>query len=97
MAITVNLYYTGTNGAALKFAQEMIESGTVERIKKEKGNLKYDYFVPLDDSETVLLIDSWSSQEAIMELREKYDLHMRVERYVDDGAIQTNDEQFIRK
>ena len=35
----------------------MIESGTVERIKKEKGNLKYDYFVPLDDSETVLLID----------------------------------------
>ena len=42
MAITVNLYYTGTNGSARKFAQEMIESGTVERIKKEKGNLKYD-------------------------------------------------------
>ena len=108
MAITVNLYYTGTNGSARKFAQEMIESGTVEHIKNEKGNLKYDYFLPLDDSETVLLIDSWSSQEAIdihhaspmmktiMELREKYDLHMRVERYVDDGAIQTNDEQFIR-
>lgn len=56
MAITVNLYYTGTNGSARKFAQEMIESGTVEQIKKEKGNLKYDYFVPLDDSETVLLI-----------------------------------------
>ena len=37
MAITVNLYYTGTNGAALKFAQEMIESGTVEQIKKEKN------------------------------------------------------------
>lgn len=58
MAITVNLYYTGTNGFARKFAQEMIESGTVERIKKEKGNLKYDYFVPLDDSETVMLIVS---------------------------------------
>lgn len=109
MAITVNLYYTGTNGSARKFAQEMTASGTVDLIKKEKGNLKYDYFVPLDDSETVLLIDSWSSQEAIdihhaspmmktiMELREKYDLHMRVERYVDDESIQTNDEQFIRK
>lgn len=36
MAITVILYYTGTNGSARKFAQEMIESGTVERIKKEK-------------------------------------------------------------
>ena len=36
MAITVNLYYTGTNGSARKFAQEMTESGTVERIKKKK-------------------------------------------------------------
>lgn len=109
MAITVNLYYTGTNGSARKFAQEMTASGTVDLIKKEKGNLKYDYFVPLEDSEKVLLIDSWSSQEAIdihhaspmmktiMELCNKYDLHMRVERYVDDETIQTNDEQFIRK
>lgn len=36
MAITVNLYYTGTNGSARKFAQEMTESGTVERIKKKR-------------------------------------------------------------
>ena len=31
MAITVNLRYTGTDGNALKFAEEMISSGTVER------------------------------------------------------------------
>lgn len=40
MAITVNLYYTGTNGSARKFAQEMIESGTVERIKKGQCKVK---------------------------------------------------------
>ena len=28
--LTVNIYYTGENGAAKKFAEEMLASGTVE-------------------------------------------------------------------
>ena len=108
MAITVNLYYTGVNGNAKKYVKEMIESGTVAKIKAEKGNLKYDYFFPVDDEETVLLIDSWEDQESIdihhaspmmktiFELREKYDLHMRVERYT---SIEENkeDQKFLRQ
>lgn len=109
MAITVNLYYTGTNGSALAFAKEMTESGVVADIKAEKGNLRYDYFQSLSDPETVLLIDSWEDQEAIdlhhaspmmgriMELREKYDLHMNVERYVSDSGMPETDQKFIRK
>lgn len=109
MAITVNLYYTGKDGNAKKFAEEMVSSGTVEMIKNEVGNLKYDYFIELDDPETVLLIDSWTSQEAIdlhhaspmmqtiTSLREKYDLHMRVERYISDSDAPQSDEKFIRK
>ena len=59
MAITVNLYYTGRNGAARRFAEEMISSGTVADIRAEEGNLRYEYFLPIEDPETVLLIDSW--------------------------------------
>ena len=108
MAITVNLRYTGTDGNALKFAEEMISSGTVDAIRAEEGNLRYEYYPSLDDPETILLIDSWASQEAIdahhatpmmatiAALREKYDLHMTVERYT--GAdMQESDDQFIRK
>ena len=90
------------------FARDMISSGTVKKIREEKGNVGYEYFTPYDDPETLLLIDSWESQEAIDEhhkspmmetiakLREKYDLHMTVERFVsiDDNAA---DEKFIRK
>ena len=108
MAITVNLYYRGENGNAIKFAREMEESGTAALIRAEKGNLRYEYFVPLDDKECVLLIDSWQDQEAIdahhaspmmktiAQLREKYDLHMKVERYT---SLEDNDkdESFIRK
>lgn len=109
MAITVNLYYTGTNGSAKKFAEEMTSSGVVQAIREEKGNLKYEYFFPMDDPETVLLIDSWENQEAIdehhktpmmqkiMELREKYDLHMKIERYRSDDGIPDRDKAFIRK
>lgn len=106
--ITVNLYYTGTNGNAAKFAEEMEKSGTADKIRSEKGNVRYEYFIPMNDPETVLLIDSWESQEAIdihhasdmmqkiAELREKYDLHMRAERFVSDDLPQA-DEGFIRK
>lgn len=106
--ITVNLYYTGTNGNAAKFAEEMEKNGTADKIRSEKGNVRYEYFIPMNDPETVLLIDSWESQEAIdihhasdmmqkiAELREKYDLHMRVERFVSDN-LPSADEGFIRK
>lgn len=108
MAITVNLRYTGKNGNARKFAEEMIRSGTVAAIRAEAGNLRYEYYKPLDDPETVLLIDSWVDQAAIdahhaspmmatiATLREKYDLHMTVERYVSAG-IPDSEDRFIRK
>ena len=108
MAITVNLRYSGENGNALKFAQEMTESGTVAAIRAEKGNLRYEYFQSLEDPETVLLIDSWQDQEAIdrhhaspmmatiAAFREKHDLHMTVERFI-NIAEHKEDERFIRK
>lgn len=108
MSITVNIYYTGTNGNARKFAEEMESSKTAEAIRNEPGNLRYDYFFPMADAETVLLIDSWESQKAIdehhaspmmkkiIELRQKYDLTMKVERYLsDEDGIPESDKRFI--
>ena len=95
MSLTINIYYTGENGFARKFAEEMISSGIVDRVRAEKGNLRYNYFFPMDDSETVLLIDKWENHEALDEhhkspmmkeiakLREKYHLHMKVEQFVE--------------
>ena len=80
-----------------------------DAIRAEDGNERYAYFVPLDDPETVLLIDSWRDQESldvhhatpmmktIADLREKYDLHMRAERYQSDEAgIPASDAKFIK-
>ena len=65
MAMTVNIRYTGKNGNARNFAEEMNRSGTVAAIRAEAGNLRYEYCQPLDDPETILLIDSWMNQESI--------------------------------
>lgn len=108
MSITINIYYTGKDGAARSFAEEMLSGGTVTAIRNEEGNLRYEYFYPADDPETVLLIDSWTSQEAIdrhhaspmmqtiLALREKYALTLRAERFV-SADIPAEDARFINK
>ena len=108
--ITVNLYYTGKNGSARAFAEEMVSSGTVAAIRAEDGNLRYEYFFPMDDAETVLLIDQWRDQTAIdahhaspmmgkiAALREKYDLHMKAERFAsDDSGLPEKDLKYIKR
>ncbi len=110
MAITINIYYCGENGNAEKFAREMVSSGVADEIRAEKGNLKYEYYFSMNNSETVLLIDSWENQKAldihhaspmmqkITALREKYNLRMKVERYVtDEAGIPEKDKAFIKE
>ena len=96
MSITVNIYYTGKDDNAKKFAEEMVSSGLVDAVRAEEGNERYEYLFPMDDLQTVLLIDRWRDQAAldihhktemmqkIAALREKYHLKMRVERFVEE-------------
>ena len=110
MAITINIYYTGQNGSARRFAGEMVSSGTAGQIHAEAGNHPYDYYFPMDDPKTDPLFDSRADQNAldvhhaspmmaqIAALRDKYDLHMKVERYLsDDAGLPARDAGFIRQ
>ena len=93
MSITVLLHYTGKDGSARQFAEEMMASGLVEAVRAEEGNERYEYYLPMEDPETVLLIDRWRDQaaldfhhkspmmEQIATLREKYKLRLKVERF----------------
>ena len=106
--ITINIRYTGRDGSARAFAEEMLASGVVSTIRAEAGNRRYEYYQTLEDPETILLIDAWADQAAldahhdspmmasIAALREKYDLHMTVERYV-SAEDAPEDERFIRR
>lgn len=110
MSVVMNLYYTGTNGSARGFAEEMERSGIAGLIRSEAGNLRYEYFIPLKDPETVLLIDIWRDQaaidlhhsspmmEKILQLRKTYGLRVSAERYVtDENGIPDADATFIER
>lgn len=88
----------------------MESGGTADLIRGEEGCERYEYFQPLGDPETVLLIDVWKDQKSIdvhhasemmktiSELREKYGLTMRAERFVSDGdGIPDTDKKFIKE
>lgn len=67
MAVTVNIFYSGVNGNAGKFAEEMVHHASPMMAK-------------------------------IAELREKYDLHMRMERYLsDETGIPAADRTFVKE
>lgn len=95
MSLIINIYYTGKDGSAKQFAEEMVKSGIVDRVRAEEGNEHYEYFFPMDDTGTIMLIDKWRDQSAldahhktpmmqeIATLREKYNLHMRVEKFTE--------------
>ena len=105
--ITAILTYKGTKENLNSFVQEMISTSTIEQIRKEEGNIRYEYFYPINDNNRLILIDSWKDQnsldihhkskmmETISKLREKYDLHMEVEKYI--SLDDTSDEKYIRK
>lgn len=108
--ITMHLYYTGPEGNARAFAQEMESSGIADRIRQQAGNSRYQYFTPLDDPTSILLIDSWKNQEAldvhhaspmmqeILDLRSKYQLTVTAERYTSDkDGIPEQDKGFIEQ
>ncbi len=105
--MTVNLYYTGKDGAARRFAEEMEQSGTAAAIRAKPGNVRYEYFLPFNDPETVLLIDSWNDQTAldahhaspemqtILSLRKKYSLSVRAERFTPED-VPERDKKFLK-
>lgn len=108
MSLTVNIYYTGVGENAKKFVTEMETSGLADKIRAQDGNERYEYFLSYKDPQTILLIDQWQDQAAldrhhasemmrqIAKLREKYDLHMQVKRYILDRS-DAKDADYIRK
>ncbi|MFO3667866.1 antibiotic biosynthesis monooxygenase family protein [Anaerococcus kampingiae] len=105
MTLTINILYKGKDSK--KFAKEMTEKGIVDRIRAQKGNIKYEYYQSLEKDDEILLLDIWENQEAlnihhqspmmdeIIKLREKYDIRMQVHKYQEiEGS---NDDKYIRK
>ena len=82
MSITINILYTGQNGSARKFAEEMVASGVVEAVRAEAGNERYEYY-RWQNQQALDIHHKSDMMKKIAELRQKYNLKMKVERYTE--------------
>lgn len=92
MSIVFNIFYSGEGNNARDYAIEMMSSGIVEQVRDEPGCLRYGFYFPMEDKNSVLLIDEFKDQAAvdahhatpvmrqIAALRRKFGLTMTVER-----------------
>jgi len=61
----MNVYYKMAKGTRDAFLKDLMDNKISECAMNVKGCLQYQYFVPVDDPDLLLLIERWESEEAI--------------------------------
>lgn len=60
----VNVTYIMKPGKREEFLTQVVACGALDAIRKEDGCLQYDYFLPVDQADQLLLVERWTSREA---------------------------------
>ena len=63
--IVLNVTYKCKPEMREEFLEMIMTEGIDDACRAEDGNLKYDYFRPVDDSDDLLLIEKWRDPEAL--------------------------------
>lgn len=62
--IILNVFYKAKPGKREAFYKAVAESGVPEASRQEAGNIKYDYYMAVDDADTILLVEHWKDEAA---------------------------------
>lgn len=96
--ITLNVTYKCRPGMREEFLERIMAEGIDAASRSEEGNLKYDYYLPFDGSDELLLVEKWRDGEALKahaaaphfrrlgELKSGYVLETAIERYCGQEA-----------
>ena len=63
--IVLNVTYKCVPGMREKFLERIRTEGVDAASRAEAGNMKYDYYIPVDNSDELLLVEKWQDAEAI--------------------------------
>lgn len=64
MAYGLNVTYQLKPGKRQKFLELIAQCGVQQDVCREDGCLQYDFFLPVDDADKLLLMEKWTSREA---------------------------------
>ena len=65
--IVLNVTYKCRPDMKEEFLEMIITEGIDAASRAEEGNIKYDYYLPADGSDELLLVEKWKDAEAIAE------------------------------
>ena len=63
--IVLNVTYRCKPGMREEFLKAIRAEGLDAACRAEAGNLKYDYYLPADGSDELLLVEKWRDAEAL--------------------------------
>ena len=65
--IVLNVTYKCNPGTRNAFLEAILDRGIRDASRAEAGNIMYDYYIPVSESDELLLIEKWSGPEALKE------------------------------
>ena len=87
---SLTVIYLAKDGCGRKFVKELEESGVANKVRREEGCLRYDYYFKSWDEDTVLLFEEWESKKHqevhltqphiadLKAIKEKYIIHTQM-------------------
>ena len=63
--IVLNVTYRCKPDMREDFLERIIAEGIDKASRMEEGNIKYDYYIPYDGSDDLLLIEKWRDEAAL--------------------------------
>ena len=63
--IVLNVIYKCKPGKRNEFLEKIRAAGIDAASRAEAGNIKYDYYIPADGSDELLLVEKWRDAEAL--------------------------------
>lgn len=72
--IFVNVRYVVKPGKRNEFLEKLSNQGIIRNSKSEPGNIKYEYSIPIDSKNDLILTEMWANSEAL-------DAHGKSEHY----------------
>ena len=62
--LLINVTYTMKPGMRDTFLKEVQAQGIQAAVRREDGCLQYDYYLPVEEDNTLLLVERWRDQAA---------------------------------
>lgn len=62
--LLINVIYTMKPGQREVFLKEVQAQGILEAVRREDGCMQYAYYLPVEEDDTLLLVERWRDQAA---------------------------------